>query len=86
MAIVAVLFWAQIACAMPRAPWPPFPEQPAIFCQAWDEFYFAGETNSELQIAGLGTLHESFSGYALQRVPDVIPFVVPALDPAAIPT
>ncbi len=80
MAILAVLFCAQIACAEPRAPWPPFPEKQPLCQKTFDEGFFVGETNSELLIAGLGTLHESFSGYALERVGPVIPFVVPALD------
>jgi alpha-tubulin suppressor-like RCC1 family protein len=80
MALLAGLFWAQGICAMPRSPLPPFPEQAPLYYEGFDEEYFAGQTNSELLIAGLGTLEESWSGYALQRVGDVIPFIVPAVD------
>jgi hypothetical protein len=80
MALLAGLFWAQNICAMPRSPLPPYPEQAPLYYEGFDEEYFAGQTNSELLIAGLGTLEESWSGYALQRVGDVIPFVIPAVD------
>jgi len=67
--------------AEPRAPLPPVPEQAPLDHESFDEEYFAGETNSELTIAGLGLLEESWSGYALQRAGDsVAPFVVPALN------
>jgi alpha-tubulin suppressor-like RCC1 family protein len=80
MAVLAGLFWAQGICAMPRPPWPPYPEKAPLYQETFDEYYFAGERNSELLIAGIGTLEESWSGYALQRTGDVIPFVVPAVD------
>jgi hypothetical protein len=79
MAILAGLFWAQGICAMPRSPAPPYPEQPPLYHETFDEYYFGGETNSELLIAGF-MLKESWSGYALERTGDVIPFVVSAVD------
>ncbi len=79
MAVLAGLFWAQGICAMPRSPVPPYPEQAPLYQERFDEDYFAGETNSELLIPGLGTLEESWSGYALQRTGDVLPFVVSAI-------
>jgi alpha-tubulin suppressor-like RCC1 family protein len=75
------LFYAENLCAMPRSPWPPYPEKAPLYQETFDENYFAGERNSELLIAGIGTLEESWSGYALQRTGDVIPFVVPAVYP-----
>ena len=57
------------------------PEQAPLYYESFDEGYLAGQTNSELLIPGLGTLEESWSGYALQRLGDVVPFVVPAVDP-----
>jgi alpha-tubulin suppressor-like RCC1 family protein len=75
------LLCAENLHAMPRSPGPPFPEQAPQYYKGFDEEYFAGQTNSELLIAGLGTLEESWSGYSLQRMGDVIPFVVSALDP-----
>ncbi len=79
MAVLAGLFWAQGICAMPRSPVPPYPEQAPLYQESFDEDYFTGEINSELLIPGLGTLEESWSGYALQRTGDVIPFVVSAV-------
>jgi hypothetical protein len=66
---------------MPRPPLPPVPEQAPLYHESFDEDYFAGQTNAELVISGLGTLEESWSGYALQRAGEsVAPFIVPALD------
>jgi len=67
---------------MPRAPIPPPPEGAApLYYESFDEAYFVGETNSQLIIAGLGVLDESWSGYALQRAGEsVTPFIVPALN------
>ena len=66
---------------MPRPPLPPLPEQAPLYHESFDEDYFAGQTNAELMISGLGMLEESWSGYALQRAGDsVVPFIVPALN------
>jgi alpha-tubulin suppressor-like RCC1 family protein len=78
---VACLIWAQGVGAMPRGPFPPFPESPPLCHESFDEDYFLGQTNSELTISGLGFLDESWSGYALQRTGEsVAPFIVPALN------
>jgi Concanavalin A-like lectin/glucanases superfamily len=66
--------------AIPRAPLPPAPEQAPLYYESFDEDYTAASTNSELVISGLGVLEESWSGYALQRTGNVIPFVVSAVD------
>jgi hypothetical protein len=79
--ILAGLLWTHGVCAMPRGPLPPFPESPPLCHESFDEDYFAGETNGELVISGLGFLDESWSGYALQRTgATVTPFVIPALN------
>jgi hypothetical protein len=79
--ILAVgLFSAENLHAMPRQPVPPVPEPTPLYHESFDEDYFAGETNSELLISGLGMLEQSWSGYALQRTGDLIPFVVPAVN------
>jgi hypothetical protein len=76
-----LLLHAQNICAMPRAPWPPVPEQPPLYHESFDAEYFMGETNNELIISGFGILDESWSGYALQRSGEsVTPFIVPALN------
>ena len=79
MVLLAGLFWAQGICAMPRSPLPPVPEQAPLYYEGFDEEYFAGQTDSEIDMDGF-VLEESWSGYALQRVGDVIPFIVPAVD------
>ena len=81
MAVLAVLFWAQTACAMPRMQLPTIPErQTSLYHESFDEAYFPGETDCQLVIAGWGVLEESWSGFALQRMGEpVTPFMVPAL-------
>ena len=74
------LFHEQDICAMPRSAWPPVPEPRAVDQESFDEEYSSDSTNSEWLIPNTGVLVESWSGYALQRVGNVIPFVVPAVD------
>jgi hypothetical protein len=68
--------------AAPRAPLPPLPEPagPALVRESFDWAWAPGLTESEVVIPNYGTLRESFSGYALQRLGTVVPFLVPALD------
>jgi hypothetical protein len=82
IAILLVLFRTVDMSATPRPPVPPYPEQPPLYYEGFDEYYFAGETNSELFVPGWGNLHESWSGYALQQTEVAIPFIVPAPDPS----
>jgi len=78
--LAVILLYAQSVCALPRSPMPPFPESGVLYYQGFDVAYNYGQTNAEVVIPGLGTLEQSWSGYALQRVGDVIPFVVLAVD------
>ena len=60
---------------------PPYPDQSVVlYSTTFDDAYYAGQTNSTILIPGIGTLDQSWSGYALQRMGDVIPFIVPAVD------
>ena len=79
--IVAAIFLAQALCASPRGPLPPYPEAQPLYHETFDEYYFAGETNSQLLINGFGFLDQSWSGYALEcNGASVVPFSVPALN------
>ena len=81
--MAVILLHGHNICAMPREPWPPYPESPALDQACFDENYFPGQTNSELVIFDLGFLDESWSGYALQRAGEsVTPFIIPALNAA----
>src|ERR1700722_10016352 len=81
--VAGSLFWVQSVSAMPRWPMPPVPGKSPSFYERFDDYYFPGDTNSSLVVSGLGTLEESWSGYALQRSgSEVTPFVVPALSSA----
>ena len=75
-----ILLGAQDIWALPRPPLPPMPGPTPIDSQVFDDLYYAGQTASEIVIPGVGTMEQSWSGYALQRMGDVIPFVVPAVD------
>lgn len=67
--------------AAPRQPLPPLPEAiPPIYRETFDWALKAGSSDAELVVPNYGRLHESFSGYALQRVGPVTPLVVPAID------
>ncbi len=79
--LALVLLYAQSLCALPRSPLPPYPDQSVVlYSTTFDDAYYAGQTNSTILIPGIGTLDQSWSGYALQRMGDVIPFIVPAVD------
>jgi len=67
--------------AAPRQPLPPLPEAiPPLYRETFDWALRSGASEAELMIPNYGTLHESFSGYALQRVGPVTPLIVPAID------
>src|SRR5580658_7574201 len=81
LSMAAVLLSAGNVHAMPRNPFPPYPEPRPLYYESFDWNYFTGETNSDLTLLGLGVLDESWSGYALQRSGEsVTPFIIPALN------
>ncbi len=67
--------------AAPRLPLPPIPEFASLlYHESFDALFSNGITNAQVTTDKF-TYAESWSGYALQRVGDVVaPFVVPALD------
>ena len=69
------------APAAPRPPLPPIPEFASqLYHESFDASFSSGITNAQV-IKDQFTYDESWSGYALQRVGDVVlPYVVPALD------
>ena len=69
--------------ARPRDPWPPLPEfSQVLFHESFDELYSFRMTNALWTVPNYGTLVESWSGYALERVGEVPPYVVSGLDSA----
>ncbi len=69
--------------AAPRAPYPPLPELVrTLRSESFDEVYYAGVSNAAVMIPNYGTLRESWSGYALERVGVVSPFVIAGLNEA----
>jgi len=67
--------------ARPRPPGPPYPDfAPILFSESFDEPFLAGATNDEVVVSGVGTFMQSWSGYALQRMGDVTPFVMPGVE------
>ena len=81
--IVAGLLFCPIAGrALPRSPFPPVPETGVIFHEGFDGFHSIGSGDARAVISGLGTLVESWLGYALQRAgTSVLPWILPAVDP-----
>ena len=81
---LAALILATPATAVPRPPlWPPLPEFAAVLHhESFDEVYRAGVSNAVVVIPNYGTLRESWSGYALERVGTVSPLVIAGLDEA----
>jgi hypothetical protein len=79
--LATVLLWAGNLLALPRSPFPPYPESAALYHESFDEDYSWSQTNAELTVFGLGLLDESWSGYALQRTGEAVtPFVILALN------
>jgi hypothetical protein len=78
---VGLAVYTQHATADPRWPVPPMPESPAIWHESFDEYYFAGETNFDILIDGVGLLDQSWSGYQLNRIgAPVVPVIIPGID------
>lgn len=76
-AILASIVIQQHAHAAPRPPLPPLPELVrASYTERFDASYTSDSVAAEIQVAGLGRLVESWSGYALERRGPVIPFVI----------
>ena len=79
--ILAALFIPSAGLAAPRAPYPPLPELvPVLYRETFNAIYQAGVSNAEVVLPNYGTLRESWSGYALERVGVVPPFVIPGVD------
>jgi alpha-tubulin suppressor-like RCC1 family protein len=70
------------ANATPRPPLqPPLPEMaPVLYRATFDEPFHAGVSNEAVVIPGYGTLRESWSAYSLERVGEVVPFIIPGVD------
>ena len=81
--LAGLVLWAGATQAKPRSPQPPVPESDVIYYQGFDRFHPVASGDARAAIPGLGTLVESFSGYALDRSgPNVLPFIIPAVNPA----
>ncbi|HEX5218801.1 MAG TPA: hypothetical protein VFZ59_04485 [Verrucomicrobiae bacterium] len=80
-AITALSLSYLIAGPIPRAPmWPPLPELAKVtHRESFDEVYFAGVSNAVVTIPNYGALRASWSGYSLERVGVVTPFVISGL-------
>ena len=82
--VAGLLFCPSAGRALPRSPFPPVPEAGVIFHEGFDGFHSIGSGDARAVIPGLGTLVESWSGYALQRAgTNVLPWILPAVDPAS---
>ena len=69
------------ASAAPRAAYPPLPELVSVLHrETFNAVYQAGVSNAVVVLPNYGTLRESWSGYALERVGVVPPFVIPGVD------
>src|SRR5439155_24217525 len=70
--------------ARPRAPLPVItpPGSGVVYRERFDWPLFNGITDSEVVVSNGVTLHESWSGYALERIPStgLAPFVIPGVD------
>ena len=75
--IIVLLLHAFNCFAAPRSPMPPMPELVrASFSERFDASYQAQARMAEIDVNGYGKLVESWSGYALQRSGEVMPFVI----------
>lgn len=74
---LSICFGVLVGAAAPRSPLPPLPELVrACYAERFDTFYTRDSLESEIKVAGLGRLIESWSGYALERRGTVIPYVI----------
>jgi len=53
---------------------------PVIHQETFNAIYEAGISNAEVSLPNYGVLRESWSGYSIQRLGTVAPFVVPGVD------
>ena len=82
--VAGLMFCPMAARGLPRSPFPPVPETTVIFHEGFDGFHSIGSGDARAVIPGVGTLVESWSGYALQRAgTKVLPWILPAVDPAS---
>lgn len=79
---LAVFSFPCAAQTWPRLPWfPPLPELVRVTHQErFDAVYLAGVSNEVVTLPRYGTLRASWSGYSLERVGTVRPFLIPGLD------
>jgi alpha-tubulin suppressor-like RCC1 family protein len=80
--LAGLVFCAGAARGAPRSPFPPFPESGVIYHQSFDGFHSIASGDARVVVPGVGTLVESWSGYALERSgTNLLPWIVPAVDP-----
>jgi hypothetical protein len=78
--VVVSLLFSAAALAKPRMPLPPFPPPaPVLYSESFDEAYTVWITNAEVTL-GNYTYDESWSGYALQRLGTITPFLVDGVE------
>jgi len=78
--VAGLVFFAAQAEARPRGPFPPVPEAGVIYHQDFDWLPYSA-TNAHFFIPGVGTIAESWAGFALERAGATVPpWTVPALD------
>jgi alpha-tubulin suppressor-like RCC1 family protein len=76
-AVLAIVSILPQVHAEPRMPMPSMPEfVRSSFTERFDEHYHAQAREVEIDVNGYGKLVESWSGYALQRAGEVVPFVI----------
>jgi len=79
--ICMTLVFVEKLQAVPRLPQLPLPElSPVIYRELFDEPIRAGISNAEVVVPNYGVLRESWSGYSLQRLGNVTPFVIASLN------
>ena len=74
---IALLNLSAYIHAAPRTPFPPLPEFSRVsFSERFDAHYYAQAREAVIDLKEQGKLVESWSGYALQRSGEVVPFVI----------
>src|SRR5947209_4119861 len=83
LAVAGLFLFSVTGSARPRVPLPSILGVGITYHERFDAPFFAGTTNSEVFVTNCCTLHESWSGYALERAATgvgLIPFAVEGVD------